>query len=133
MKGERKLALGLAALGLVLAIIAWRGMDTRGEDALVASADTSGRETVWMVWAGDTMVGDASVAVAVQHGYEWPFAGVRHLLDGDVVVVNAEGPLTTLNQPFSPSKRLLHGRSRLRSGTCQRGRYRPGSRQQPYA
>ena len=104
MKGERKLALGLAALGLVLAIIAWRGMDTRGEDALVASADTSGRETVSIVWAGDTMVGDASVAVAVQHGYEWPFAGVRHLLDGDVVVVNAEGPLTTLNQPFSPSK-----------------------------
>ena len=103
MKGETKIVLGLVALGLVLTGVAWCGMTVRGEDALVVSAATQNSEALSIVWGGDTMVGDASVAVAKQRGYEWPFAGVRHLLDGDVVVVNAEARLPRWMSPSRPT------------------------------
>ena len=57
-----------------------------------------------IVWVGDTMIGDASQAFVDERGYDAVFAHVKDLLDGDVAIVNGEGPITTLDQPFTPSK-----------------------------
>jgi len=58
-----------------------------------------------MVWAGDTLLGDAATADLRSHGYSWPFDHLKPLLeDAAVRVVNLEGPVTVLTEPFSPQK-----------------------------
>lgn len=104
MNVQWKVVVGLVVLGVVLAAAAAWGMGLRGEDALVVDVGAHSGGTLSVVWAGDTMLGDAVEPLAARHGYEWPFEKVRHLLDGDAVVVNAEAPITTHNQPFSPNK-----------------------------
>ena len=58
-----------------------------------------------MVWVGDVMLGDAAQADLDRHGYTWPFDHVRPLLTANVVIGNAEAPITTRRQHYFPNER----------------------------
>ena len=104
MGRDRMIVLGLVALGLVLAGLAtWGGLGPGGAEAVVVEA-TPASGPLSIVWAGDTMIGDASQAFVDKWGYDAVFARVKPLLKGDVAIVNGEGPITTIDQPFTPSK-----------------------------
>ena len=104
MLRERLIVLALVGLGLALTgLVAWGGLSPGGADAVVVSA-TPASGQLRIVWAGDTMIGDASQAFVDRHGYDAVFAHVKDLLHGDVVVVNAEGPITTIDSPYTPTK-----------------------------
>jgi poly-gamma-glutamate capsule biosynthesis protein CapA/YwtB (metallophosphatase superfamily) len=53
---------------------------------------------------GDTMLGDAALPSLRRYGYLWPFHNVSGLIDGDIVLANLEGPITTRKLPFNPLK-----------------------------
>jgi poly-gamma-glutamate capsule biosynthesis protein CapA/YwtB (metallophosphatase superfamily) len=59
-------------------------------------------------FVGDTMLGDEAQAVIDQHGYDWPLEGVRSMLDADVVVANAEAPITDRTVVFNPLKKFSY-------------------------
>jgi poly-gamma-glutamate capsule biosynthesis protein CapA/YwtB (metallophosphatase superfamily) len=96
------LAIGAGATGLLLllVIVTWNPFD--GADAIVVH--TGGGAELEVVWAGDTMLGDAAEPVIAERGYDWPLAQVKPLLEADAAVVNGEAPITSRNVPFSPEK-----------------------------
>lgn len=51
-------------------------------------------------WLGDTLLADAAQGSLDERGYEWPFEHLLPLLDGAAVIANAEGPITTLTEPY---------------------------------
>jgi hypothetical protein len=53
------------------------------------------------VWVGDILLADAAQGALDANGYDFPFARVGDLLDGDVVIGNAEGPITELTEPYN--------------------------------
>jgi poly-gamma-glutamate synthesis protein (capsule biosynthesis protein) len=58
-----------------------------------------------ILWAGDTLLGDASQSALDEHGYDWPFAQLSELLQGsDAAILNAEGPVTTIAEPYEPER-----------------------------
>lgn len=57
-----------------------------------------------IVWAGDTMLGEHALPALEERGYDWPLEDVAMLLNGDVVIINAETVITTTLDPFVPSK-----------------------------
>jgi poly-gamma-glutamate synthesis protein (capsule biosynthesis protein) len=61
-------------------------------------------DTFSATFVGDTMLGDAATPLLGSAGYDWAFAGVKTLLDTDFVMANAEGPITTLSEPFDPAQ-----------------------------
>jgi hypothetical protein len=87
------LLLGGAAIG---------GASPRGAAPVVVDVDREGGFEV--TWAGDTFIGDAAEIPITEHGHDWVLEAVAPLLTGDVVVVNAEAPITTLDEPFTPNK-----------------------------
>lgn len=105
MKRNDGAVLALALTGIALtSVVVWGGFGSRGGDAVVLEAKPSPGAGLSIVWAGDTMVADASESFARRYGYSWPFANVADLLDADAVVVNHEAPLTTLRVPYNPDK-----------------------------
>jgi poly-gamma-glutamate synthesis protein (capsule biosynthesis protein) len=50
------------------------------------------------------MLGDAAVPSLRKNGYQWAFRHVHHLVDGEIVLANLEGPITTKKLPFNPLK-----------------------------
>lgn len=94
----------LAIVGLsLLGGAALGGSSVRGDDPVVVDVDTPDG-TVHITWGGDTMLGDGAEARLKEYGYDWVFEDITALLSGDVVVVNAEGPITTIDEPFMPQK-----------------------------
>lgn len=57
---------------------------------------------------GDTMLGDGAQSLLETRGYDWPLAGAASGLTGDYVIANAEGPITTLSEPFNPAKKYSY-------------------------
>jgi len=53
-----------------------------------------------IVWVGDILLGDRLQPYLNQYGYEWPFERVRPLIAADFLIGNAEGPITTLRDPY---------------------------------
>ena len=104
MHRERVIVLALLCLGLVLAgMTAWGNLGPRGAGAVIVEASPASGP-LRIVWVGDTMIGDASQAFVDERGYDAVFARVKGLLRGDVVIVNGEAPLTTIDEPYTPSK-----------------------------
>jgi hypothetical protein len=93
----------IAAGLLLLAGVAAGGTTPRGAPPVVAEVD-GGDGRFEATWAGDTFIGDAAERAIAQHGYGWPLEEISPLLTGDVVVINAEAPITTLDEPFTPNK-----------------------------
>ncbi len=59
-----------------------------------------------MVSVGDILLADAARAKLKQHGYRWPLARVRTLLDGaDLLIGNLEGPITSSTKKALPRKK----------------------------
>ncbi|MDH5473862.1 MAG: CapA family protein [Gammaproteobacteria bacterium] len=57
---------------------------------------------------GDIMLGGTAEPVLDEHGYDYPFEKVNHLLlSSDIVIGNLEGPLTTSDTPYSTDKLYL--------------------------
>ena len=55
-----------------------------------------------VVWAGDILLADAALPTLQAEGYDHPFEHVQHLLDaGDVVIGNAEGPITEIEEAWN--------------------------------
>lgn len=67
----------------------------------VATADPA---ALTVTFGGDTMLGNAAQPTIDQVGYDWPLGGIAPLLDGDFVIVNGEGPVTTRTEPFDPDQ-----------------------------
>lgn len=70
-----------------------------------------------IVWAGDTLLGDAANGAIEEHGQSWPLNEVRGLLDGDLAIVNLEAPLTSLLVPYQPGKRYSYSMEPDLAGT----------------
>ncbi|MEW1810232.1 CapA family protein [Pseudarthrobacter phenanthrenivorans] len=57
---------------------------------------------------GDTMVGNGETPLADSAAYDAALAAVLPLIDGDLVVANAEGPITYADQPLNPGKQYSY-------------------------
>jgi Bacterial capsule synthesis protein PGA_cap len=67
----------------------------------------AGEATV--LFAGDTLLGDAAAATIAEHGFEWPLSLTVELVrDADLAVVNAEGPITDGGTEFPVYKDYLY-------------------------
>ena len=68
-------------------------------------ADPSPVEAVVSVdWVGDILLGDFAQGPIDTHGWDWPLAGVKPMLRSDVVVGNAEGPITDRTDKYFPTR-----------------------------
>ncbi|GAA1893206.1 CapA family protein [Paeniglutamicibacter psychrophenolicus] len=54
-----------------------------------------------ITFAGDTMLADAALSRLESDGYDWPFAQLNSALIGDIVIANAEAPLTNIKPQAS--------------------------------
>ena len=75
-------------------------------EVVARHVDAGADGTLTLTFAGDTMVGDGAQPVVDDQGYDFVFAKAQSLLDGDVVIVNAEGPITTASVPALPGSAL---------------------------
>jgi poly-gamma-glutamate capsule biosynthesis protein CapA/YwtB (metallophosphatase superfamily) len=104
MRRGRRSALVLAGVGvLLLGGAAFGGTSPRGDDPVVVTLEGHD-STLEVTWTGDTFIGDGASSLIEEHGPDHVFEDVASLLGGDVVIVNAEAPITTLDQPFMPYK-----------------------------
>jgi hypothetical protein len=104
MRRGRGSALVLVGVGaLLLGGAAIGGTTPRGDDPVVVTAEGHG-STIEVTWTGDTFIGDAAEPMIAEHGAGWVFEHISSLLGGDVVIVNAEAPITDLDEPFTPNK-----------------------------
>jgi poly-gamma-glutamate capsule biosynthesis protein CapA/YwtB (metallophosphatase superfamily) len=76
--------------------------------SLHAQSDDGDAYTI--LWVGDTFLGDAAQERLNTERYDWPFAYMRVLLndafvDADYNIANAEGPITTIFEPYDPLQR----------------------------
>lgn len=58
-----------------------------------------------ILWAGDTLLGDAAQPLLDAAGYAAPFRDLLPLPAADFVIVNAEGPITTRTAPWDTGQR----------------------------
>ncbi|WP_210506494.1 CapA family protein [Naasia sp. SYSU D00057] len=59
----------------------------------------------WSIqFAGDTMLADEALPFLEAHGYDYALAGLAPLLDGDLVIANAEAPISEQKIPLNPGK-----------------------------
>jgi hypothetical protein len=104
MKHTRRSVPLLAGGGVLLLIaVAFTGTSARGADPDVVTVE-GGSDTFEVTWGGDTMLGDGAQSSIDEHGYDWPFERIAPLVGGDVVVVNAEAPITTVDDVRNPDK-----------------------------
>lgn len=61
-----------------------------------------------IVWAGDILLGASARSRLERNGYTWPFEQLHPLLDGDYVIGNAEGPITTRRAKYFPTQRWAY-------------------------
>jgi poly-gamma-glutamate capsule biosynthesis protein CapA/YwtB (metallophosphatase superfamily) len=105
LTGGGRIALALCLLGIMLTgLVLIDGTGPRGAGAVVVEARNPKKESLSIVWAGDTMLGHAAEPYVARHGRRWLLKGVAPLLDGDAAVVNAEGPITARAEPFRPAQ-----------------------------
>ncbi|WP_350002705.1 CapA family protein [Pseudarthrobacter sp. WHRI 8279] len=78
----------------VQAIEVWAGNDAEGK---------------WSVqFVGDTMLGNGEIRTLDPLALDAALSGVAPLFDGDLVIANAEGPMTFSEQPLIPGKAFSH-------------------------
>jgi len=71
-------------------------------------------------FVGDTMLGDGAQPLLDKEGYDLPFEAVLPLLDGDFIVANAEGPISTQTQPANPGKTYSYNSDPQAAGAIKR-------------
>jgi len=65
-------------------------------------------EQLSIQFLGDTMLGDGEAPLADAAAYEAAMAAVLPMIDGDLVIANAEAPMTYSTQPLSPGKQFSY-------------------------
>ncbi|MBK5287208.1 MAG: CapA family protein [Acidimicrobiia bacterium] len=65
-------------------------------------------DNVAITWLGDTLLGDAGQPTLDQQGMTFPAARVRPPKDSDLVIANAEGPLTDHREVIDPLQRYVY-------------------------
>lgn len=90
-----------AIIAAGLALVACAGRGAAPDDDSAASDESP----FTITWAGDTLLADAAQPYLDQHGYEWPFEHVAPLLEDSVVIINAEGPVTIIEEKWDPDQR----------------------------
>ena len=102
-------ALGAALLASACASAAEHaGCDEPAEGAPAVEPASSDAPEFRIQWLGDTLLADAAEPRLRANGYRWPFARLLSLLDGDYVVANAEGPITTATEQYDRSQRWAY-------------------------
>jgi hypothetical protein len=106
MSRDAKLIALTSSLTLICAIVVGGHflLSPRPAPQVIAGPSLLDDHEVSVEFLGDTMLGDAAVPALRKYGFSWPFEHVRHLIDGDIVVANLEGPITTRRVPFNPLK-----------------------------
>ncbi|MET3204051.1 MULTISPECIES: CapA family protein [unclassified Arthrobacter] len=96
------LAVSLAGTGAIVAN--YGAKQAPDVQAIVVPAGnlTEGRWSVQFL--GDTMLGDGETPMLDPLGHDTALAAVAPLIDGDFVIANAEGPMTSQTQPLNPGK-----------------------------
>lgn len=61
-----------------------------------------------IVWGGDVLLGDAAQPHLEERGLRWPFERIANLLAADYLVANAEGPITSVDDPFFPDQEFSY-------------------------
>lgn len=91
---------GLAARAAII--------DPPAPDVVGRQVDLGADGRLSVTFAGDTMVGDGAQPFVDDQGYDAVFAGVKDLLTGDVVIINAEAPITRARQPARPGAKFSY-------------------------
>lgn len=111
LRRDRRLITGFAAVTtLCLGSLGWdlTGHDTPPPDVVGRSVDPGPDGSLDLTFGGDTMLGDGAQPLIDAAGHDAPLAGVRAMLTGDVTIVNAEGPITTVASPANPGARYSY-------------------------
>ncbi len=98
---------GTLCIGIVVAATANESVANLAEGAPRVSVPGTGKG-VSITWLGDTLLGDAGQPLLDLNGVNWPAALVQPPADSDVVIANAEGPLTNHGQAFDPLQRFIY-------------------------
>ena len=97
----------MGRLGIVVVVALWLVACDPGAapaSAVVTPGDADAPPFT-ILWAGDTLLGDAAQPLLDRHGYDWPFARLAGALAADFMVVNLEGPITSDATPWDPGQR----------------------------
>ncbi len=73
-----------------------------------SSRSPADSEPFEIAWGGDVLLGDAAREALTIHGYEWAFERIQALLAADYVVVNVEGPITSVTEPYFPDQEFSY-------------------------
>jgi|GEM_PF-1442831 len=71
-------------------------------ESLPACPECPVHETVWV---GDILLADAAQSALEEHGHAWPFEYLGELVVADSLIGNAEGPVTTIEQPYDEDQK----------------------------
>ncbi|WP_167043623.1 CapA family protein [Salinibacterium sp. ZJ454] len=116
------IAISLTALiGIVFTVVTDYRTRTAPAVETVKVAVHSPLPKEWTLqFAGDTMVSDGAQPLLDQYGYDAPFSQVAPLLRGDVVIANAEAPISEQTVPANPGKSYSYNSTPLVAGALQR-------------
>ena len=86
--------------------------DSSGDDDSAGDDDSSGDDDsatplpspYEILWVGDILLADAALPDLQAHGYLYPFDYLWPLLEGDTLIGNAEGPITSLTAQYNPGQ-----------------------------
>lgn len=98
---------GALCIGGVVAVTAKESVANPAAGAPNISLVGSGKR-VSVTWLGDTLLGDVAQPLIDRNGLTWPAALVRPPKDADLVIANAEGPLTDRVDLFDPLQRFTY-------------------------
>ena len=114
-------ACSLVAAGLTTAMLYdFRTNGVAAVDYVQHSVAASSGEQWTLQFLGDTMLGDGAQPLLDTAGYDLPFGTVLPLLDGDVIVANAEGPISTQTIPANPGKTYSYNSDPQAAGAMKR-------------
>jgi hypothetical protein len=78
-----------------------------------AASPTASANAFTFLWAGDTLLDDAAQPLLDEHGYLYPFEYLDGYLEADCSILNLEGPITTLTEPWDPTQRWSYNANPL--------------------
>ncbi|GAA2166345.1 CapA family protein [Pedococcus bigeumensis] len=109
-RDRRLMAVLTAVTTVCLGSVGWQLAVAAPDDPEVVnrtvSAGPDGR--LDLTFTGDTMLGDGAQQLIDAAGPDAPLKGVTPLLGGDVTIVNAEGPITTVASPANPGAKYSY-------------------------
>lgn len=103
-RDRRLIAVAMGVFLLSLGGLAARAtiVEPPAPEVVARHVDAGADRTLTLTFGGDTMVGDGAQPLVDAQGYGTVFARVKDLLVGDVVIINAEGPITAATDPARP-------------------------------